>query len=40
MAEDEHHALEGNQSLKKENVDASKAILVGAGNQVARQHSD
>ena len=38
MAEDENHALQGNQSLKEENVDTSKAIAPGTGNQVARQH--
>ena len=40
MADNENHSLESNQSLKEENVDASKAIPVSTGNQVARQHSD
>ena len=40
MAENVNHSLEGNKSLKEENIDSSKAIAQGTGNQVARQHSD
>ena len=34
MVENQNHALEGNQSLKEENIYASKAIAHGTGNQV------
>lgn len=36
MAEDENHAFQGNQSLKEEDIDASKTIAAGTGNQVGR----
>ena len=38
MAEDKNHALQGNQSLKEEYIEASKTIDAGTGYQVARQH--
>lgn len=35
MAEDENHALQGNQRLKEEDIEASETITAGTGNQVA-----